>query len=169
MSPSIIIDGVRIVGKPDQTILDAALQAGVDIPTLCYHKDLSPTGNCRMCVVEVKGSRLLQAACVTPISDGMEVTTDSQRVMASRRLSLQLMLANHTANCSTCDVSGNCELQDLAYEYQVDAPAWGSKGRRYRVDSDPNPFIRVDLNKCILCRRCVLACVEIKVDRKSVV
>ena len=83
--------------------------------------------------------------------------------MRDRKLTLEFMLANHSPNCATCDVSGECELQDLAYEYQVDAPAWGSKGTRYKVDSDPNPFIRVDMNKCILCRRCVEACAEIQV------
>jgi NADH dehydrogenase/NADH:ubiquinone oxidoreductase subunit G len=127
----------------------------IEIPTLCYHKDLSPTGNCRMCVVEVKGNRFLQAACVTQIANGMEIFTHSDKVIQSRKQSLEFMLANHPAFCSTCDVSGECEVQDLAYDYQVDPPVWGFKGTRYVADSDPNPFIRVDLNKCILCRRCV--------------
>lgn len=163
MTINICIDGIRIQAQDGQTILQAAREHGLRIPTLCYHKDLSPSGNCRMCVVEVQGQRGLQAACVTPVSDGMQIETRSEKAMKSRKLSLELMLANHPLDCLTCDVNGECELQDLAYEYQVEVPAWGGKGTRYSVDSDPNPFIRVDFNKCILCRRCVLACAEIQV------
>jgi predicted molibdopterin-dependent oxidoreductase YjgC len=162
MSINIILDGKEIEGQVGQTILQVAKENGIRIPTLCYYKDLSPTGNCRICVVEIKGNRVLQAACVTPISKGMEIQTNSDKVIHDRKLTLRLMLANHTANCSYCDVSGECELQDLVYEYEVDAPAWGTKGTRYQVDSDPNPYIHVDFNKCILCRRCVQACAEIQ-------
>jgi predicted molibdopterin-dependent oxidoreductase YjgC len=160
---NLIINGQNITAEPGQTILDAARQNGFDIPTLCYHKDLSPTGSCRMCMVEVKGGRTLQAACVTPVGEGMEIQTHTEKVLRSRKLTLELLLANHPQDCLTCDVSGECELQDLAYEYQVVAPAWGAKGTRYPADSDPNPFIRVDMNRCILCRRCVQACAEIQV------
>jgi predicted molibdopterin-dependent oxidoreductase YjgC len=92
----------------------------------------------------------------------MQVFTQSERVVKSRRKTLELMLANHPQDCLTCDASGACELQDLAYDYNVEVPTWGSKGTRYPVDSDPNPFVRVDMNKCILCRRCVLACEEVQ-------
>jgi len=163
MTMNITLNGKKIEAEPNQTVLEVARQHGVDIPTLCYHKDLSPTGNCRMCMVEVKGSRFLQAACVTNIWDGMEIQTHSEKAVKSRKMSLELMLANHPQDCITCDVSGECELQDLAYEYQVNVPKWGAKGTRYAVDSDPNPFVRVDMNRCILCRRCVLACGEIQV------
>jgi formate dehydrogenase alpha subunit len=163
MSIHITINGQTIEAREGQTILEAARENRIPIPTLCYHKDLSPTGSCRICVVEVKGARFLQAACVTKVAEGMEINTQSEKVIASRRLSLELMLSNHPQDCLTCDVSGECELQDLAYEYQVRAPAWGAKGTRYPVDSDPNPFIRVDMNRCILCRRCVQACAEIQV------
>ena len=151
------------IAHENQTILQAAYDHGVEIPTLCYHKDLSPTGNCRMCVVEVKGGRFLQAACVTPVWEGMEIQTHSEKIAKDRKLTLELMLANHPQDCITCDVSGECELQDLAYEYKVSIPEWGSKGTRYLANSDPNPFIRVDMNRCILCRRCVSACAEIQV------
>lgn len=163
MAVTLIIDGETFQSEEGQTILDAARRHGVRIPTLCYHKDLSPTGNCRMCVVEVAGSRSLQAACTTQIWNGMEIKTASEKVLASRKLSLELLLANHPQDCITCDVSGECELQDLAYEYKITIPTWGSKGGRYSSDSDPNPFIRVDMNRCILCRRCVQACGEIQV------
>jgi predicted molibdopterin-dependent oxidoreductase YjgC len=158
----IIIDNKPIEAQPGQTILEAAREHGIHIPTLCYHRDLTPTGNCRICVVEVKGGRFLQAACVTTVSEGMEISTNSMRAVNSRRKTLELMLANHPQDCLTCDASGSCELQDLAYDYKVEVPAWGSKGGRYVVDSDPNPFVRVDMNRCILCRRCVLACEEVQ-------
>jgi len=159
---TIKINGRTIEALPGQTILQAARQNQITIPTLCYHKDLTPTGNCRICVVEVKGSRFLQAACVTTVWEGMEIETDSPRAHSARRSTLELMLANHPSDCLVCDASGSCELQDLAYDYQVKVPVWGSQGRRYPVDADPNPFIRVDMNRCILCRRCVLACEEIQ-------
>ncbi|MGQ9832612.1 MAG: formate dehydrogenase subunit alpha [Candidatus Villigracilaceae bacterium] len=162
MTIHIILNGQAVEAQEGQTILEVAQQNRIHIPTLCYHKDLSPTGNCRICVVEVKNNRLLQTACTTRVANGMEVETNSEKVLASRKLSLQLMLANHPQDCLTCDASGECELQDLAYEYQVQPPAWGQNGTRFVPDSDPNPFIRVDMNKCILCRRCVQACAEIQ-------
>ncbi len=159
---NIKIDGKEIQAEPGKTILQVAKEHDARIPTLCYHKDLNPTGNCRMCIVEVKGGRFLQAACVTPVWEGMEIETSSEKVMKDRKLTLELMLANHPVDCMTCDVAGECELQDLAYEYKAQIPTWGAKGTRYKVDSDPNPFIRVDMNKCILCRRCESACAEIQ-------
>ncbi len=163
MSINITLDGSKIEAQPGQTILQVAKEHGIRIPTLCYHKDLMPSGNCRMCVVEIKGSRLLQAACVTPVGKDMEILTNSEKVIGDRKLTLGLMFANHTAYCSACDVSNACEVQELAYEYGVNAPAWGFKGTRYKVDSDPSPYIHMDLNKCVLCRRCVQACAEIQV------
>ncbi|MBN2550970.1 MAG: formate dehydrogenase subunit alpha [Anaerolineales bacterium] len=162
MTVNLTIDGVTIEAQEGQTILDAAREHGIHIPTLCYHRDLTPTGNCRICVVDIIGQRFLQAACVAAVGEGMEVKTNSARVVKSRRKTLEMMLANHPPDCLVCDSSGACELQDLAYEYQVRVPEWGSKGTRYPVDSDPNPFVRVDFNKCILCRRCVQACEEIQ-------
>ncbi len=156
------INGKAISSEAGKTVLQVAKEHKVHIPTLCYHKDLNPTGNCRMCIVEVKGWRALPAACVTPIWEGMEIETSSEKVMKDRKLTLELMLANHPVDCMTCDAAGECELQDLAYEYKAQIPAWGAKGTRYPVDSDPNPFIRVDMNKCILCRRCESACAEIQ-------
>src|SRR3990172_8575193 len=163
MTINLKINGQKIEAQNGQTILDVARSHGLDIPTLCYHKDLSPTGNCRMCMVEVKGGRFLSAACVTSVWEGMEIQTHSEKVVKDRKLTLEMMLANHPQDCITCDVSGECGLQDLAYEYKVEVPSWGAKGTRYPVNSDPNPFIRVDMNKCILCRRCVLACAEVQV------
>jgi len=162
MTVRLSIDGKMIDAPEGARLLDVARQYGLVIPTLCYHRDLTPSGNCRICVVEVQGQRFLQAACVTNVWEGMLVQTKSERVHRSRRLTLELMLANHPQDCLVCDSSGSCELQDLAYDYQVEVPKWGSKGTRYKMDSDPNPFVRVDFNKCILCRRCVLACEEVQ-------
>lgn len=163
MTVNISINGKNYNVEQGLSILESARENGITIPTLCFHKDLSPTGNCRMCVVDVKNSRFLQAACVTQVAEGMIIETESEKVIKSRRLSLQLMLANHPQDCITCEASGECELQDLAYDYKVEVPSWGSKGTRYPVNIDPNPFIRVDMNRCILCRRCVQACAEIQV------
>lgn len=162
MTINITIDSRKIQVQEGQTILTAANEHGIRIPTLCYHRDLSPSGNCRICVVEVANSRFLQTACTTKVWEGMEIRTASDKVIQSRKTTLELMLANHPQDCLTCDASGECELQDLAYEYQVTVPTWGAKGGRFPVDSDPNPFIRVDMNRCILCRRCVTACAEIQ-------
>jgi predicted molibdopterin-dependent oxidoreductase YjgC len=159
---NLTIDGKGVEAYEGQTVLQAARAAAIRVPTLCYHRDLTPTGNCRICVVEIQNQRLLQAACVFPVSDGMVVSTQSERVIDSRRKTLELMLANHPQSELTCDASGSCDLYDIAHEYQVRVPAWGSNGTRYVVDSDPNPFVRVDFNKCIMCRRCVLACAEIQ-------
>jgi formate dehydrogenase major subunit/formate dehydrogenase alpha subunit len=163
MSVNLTINGQKIQADAGQTILAVARENGIRVPTLCHHRDLSPSGNCRMCVVDVKGSRFLQAACVTTVADGMEVDTQSARAVKSRKLSLELMLANHTPNCAYCDISNDCELQTLIFEYEVETPRYGLKDTRYKIDSDPNPFIHVDFNKCIMCRRCVQACAEIQV------
>lgn len=163
MAVHIKLNGKPIDAEQGQTILQVAQQHGYEIPTLCYHKDLNPTGNCRMCVVEVKGGRFLQAACVTPVWEGMDIETHSPKVVANRKLTLEMMLANHPMDCISCEATGHCELQDRAYEYQAAFPEFGQKNHRVAIDSDPNPFIRVDMNRCILCRRCVSACAEIQV------
>jgi len=162
MTIKITINEKTIDAQIGQTLLETARNNAINIPTLCYHRDLTPDGNCRICVVEVKGQRFLQAACVTNVWNGMEVWTDSKRVLNARRTTLEMMLAHHPQDCLVCEANATCELQDLAYDYQVKIPDWGSKGTRYVIDSDPNPFIRVDFNKCILCRRCILACEEIQ-------
>jgi formate dehydrogenase major subunit/formate dehydrogenase alpha subunit len=162
MTIKLTIDGKSVEAESGQSILDVAQKNGLYIPTLCYHRDLTPTGNCRICVVDVAKQRFLQAACATKVYDGMVIETHNDRVIQSRRSVLSWMLANHPQECLVCDASGSCELQDLAYDYQVEVPEWGSKGTRYIVNSDPNPFVRVDFNKCILCRRCVLACAEVQ-------
>jgi len=157
---NITINDRKLSTQAGGTILGAARQAGIKIPTLCDHPALAPIGACRMCLVEVKGQRALQTACTFPITEGMEVQTHSPKVMDARRFVLELLLSDHPLDCMTCDSTGACELQDLMYEYGVKETRFPGEQHMYPV-ADPNPFIQRDYNKCILCRRCVRACQEI--------
>ena len=155
---TIKINGVEVSAPAGSTILEAARYAGIEIPTLCYLKDINEIGACRMCVVEVKGARSLVAACVYPINPGMEVFTNSPAVQQSRKKTLQLLLSNHDRSCLSCVRSGNCELQTLCKELGVDDDGYydGYKPH-YELDTSAAHMVR-DNNKCILCRRCVAAC-----------
>ena len=139
------------------TILDAAREAGIKIPTLCYLKDVNEIGACRMCLVEIKGARALQAACVYPVSEGMEVYTNTPKVRAARRNTLELILSNHEKKCLTCIRNRNCELQTLADELGVDGLRYEGENIPYELDNTSTSLVR-DNNKCVLCRRCVSAC-----------
>ncbi|MDI9480838.1 MAG: molybdopterin-dependent oxidoreductase, partial [Bacillota bacterium] len=141
------------------TILQAAEMVGIDIPRLCHDPDLKPMGSCRLCVVEVKGNRLLPASCVTPVTEGMEVQTESPAVVEARRTILELLVANHPLDCMTCDKLGDCRLADYCYRYNVKESVFTGEQHHYDID-DSNPFIIRDLNKCILCGACVRACEE---------
>ena len=140
------------------TILEAARYAGIEIPTLCYLKDINQIGACRMCMVEVKGARSLVAACVFPVNEGMEIFTNTERVRHSRKLTLELILSNHDRKCLSCVRSGNCELQKLCKEFGVDVEdRYDGEMVRYNFDDSAAHMVR-DNNKCILCRRCIAAC-----------
>ena len=143
------------------TILEAARAAGIEIPTLCYLKDVSQTGSCRMCLVEVKGGRALQAACVYPVSEGLEVYTNTPKVRDARKITLELILSNHERKCLTCVRSRNCELQTLADELGVTEISYEGIRNEYPID-DLSPSIVRDNNKCVLCRRCVNMCKNIQ-------
>ena len=162
MAVTLTINGVRVSAPENSTILEAARLAGIRIPTLCHHPDLSNVGACRMCVVSVEKARGLQTACTTPVSEGMVVDTESKDARATRRFVLEMLLGDHPNDCMRCEVNGDCELQDLVYEYDVPWPEHGGVHHAYPVDPDPNPFIFIDRNKCILCGRCVRACAEIQ-------
>lgn len=144
----------------DYTILKAAEEHGIHIPTLCYHERLTITGACRMCVVEVKGARKLMAACATPVNDGMEVFTESEKTVEARREVLRLLIANHDLRCLTCERNGDCRLQDYCYRYKVEDTPYKGEVRDYPIDTD-NPFFIRDYSKCIRCGRCVTICAEI--------
>ena len=139
------------------TILDATREAGIKIPTLCYLKDVNEIGACRMCLVEIKGARALQAACVYPVSEGLEIYTNSPKVREARRDTLELILSNHDKKCLTCIRNRNCELQTLAEELGVDGLRFEGENPRYELDNTSTSIVR-DNNKCVLCRRCVSAC-----------
>ena len=142
------------------SVLKAAAQAGIILPTLCNHSDLTPYGGCRLCNVEVKGARMPLAACTLPASEGMEVTTHNAELEDSRKSVLELLLSNYYDE--KVQSNGENDLIRLARHYQVDIDKYARKTPRYEIDSDPNPVIFVDLNKCILCSRCVRACAEIQ-------
>ena len=153
------INGIAVSVPAGSTILEAARQAGIKIPTLCYLKDINAIGACRVCVVEVKGARSLVAACVFPVSEGMEVTTNSPKVMNSRKTTLELLLSDHKKECLSCVRNKSCELQALSLEYGCDENKYKGMTSDYPID-DTTPYLVRDNNKCILCRRCVAACKE---------
>jgi len=139
------------------TILDAARDANVHIPTLCYLKDINQIGACRMCLVEIKGARALQAACVYPVSEGLEIYTNTEKVRKARKATLELILSNHEKKCLTCPRNRNCELQQLSDELGIDELRYEGENIPYELDCGSTSLVR-DNNKCILCRRCVAAC-----------
>lgn len=151
------IDGIQIEVPKGTTVLEAARSANIQIPTLCYLKGINEIGACRMCLVEVKGARNLQASCVYPVADGMEVRTNTKKVREARKVNLELILSNHDRKCLTCVRNENCELQALSKQLGVDDIRYDGERIDYAVD-ELSPSIVRDPNKCILCRRCVAAC-----------
>lgn len=154
---NLTIDGLKVSVPRGSTILQAAKEVGIDIPTLCYHPDQSIKANCRVCVCEVEGNRLLQAACSTPVTEGMVVKTRTPKVIEARRTILELILSNHPQDCLNCLRNQNCELQTLAEEYFIRDNPFELKTRGYELDTSTPSIVR-DQNKCIVCRRCVEAC-----------
>ncbi len=158
------INGQEVTVEKGTTILEAARQAGTYIPTLCYHPWLPLEEACRICVVEeVRGDwSSLAAACVYPVRSGMVIETDSPKVLEARRTIMDLLLSDHPNDCMTCYATGECELQDLAHLCAVKATKYAGARHQREVDSDPNPNLHIDMNKCILCRRCIRACHDIQ-------
>ena len=155
---NIMINGVAVAAPKGSTILEAARLANIEIPTLCFLKEINEIGACRMCVVEVKGARSLVAACVYPINEGMEVWTNTPKVLDSRKKTLQLILSNHDKKCLSCVRSGHCELQQMCRELGVDDENfYEGENIEYEVDYSAAHMLR-DNNKCVLCRRCVAVC-----------
>ena len=152
------INGMPLSVPADYTILQAAKSAGIDIPTLCYLKDLNEIGACRMCVVEVKGARSLVAACVYPVNEGMEVYTNTPKVIESRKMTLEMLLSVHNKSCLTCKRSNNCELQTLCQELGVEDSTSYEGAMPDSIYDDSTYHLVRDNSKCILCRRCVAAC-----------
>ena len=151
------INGQAVSVPEGTTVLDAAKKAGIKIPTLCYLRDINAIGACRVCVVEVKGARSLVASCVYPVAEGMEVVTNSKRVLDSRKTTVELILSDHKKECLSCVRNGNCELQTLSEELRCDAKRYEGSTNSYPLDTS-TPYIVRDNEKCVLCRRCVAAC-----------
>jgi len=157
---TVTVNGSQLTGREGMTILEVALENGIDIPTLCYIPELSPTGACRMCVVEVEGSRTLVGSCHTPITEGMVIYTHSPKVLETRKVIVELLLASHCGSCFMCEKANICELRKIAAELEVGLPRFQVKRRYYPVE-DVSPYIVRDLSKCILCRKCIRVCNEI--------
>ena len=157
---NVTIDGVKVSVPAGTTVLEAARQANIHIPTLCFLKDINEIGACRMCVVDV-GARALAAACVMPVSEGMVVKTNTPAVRAARKSVLELILSNHKRECLSCVRSQNCELQKLAKELGADENHYCGSNIEYPLD-EVSPSIVRDPNKCILCRRCLAACRQVQ-------
>lgn len=184
---SISINGNQLAFEAGETLLAVARRSSIDIPTLCHLKGTTPTGACRICVVEVEKARTLMAACATPAEPGMVVRTESPKVIAARKQIIQLMLSSGNHNCAVrgsddaewtafqlkvrteddshelCPAWGDCRLQDLAYRYQVSGEGFPATPTQYPMET-VNPFIVRDFSRCIACGRCVQACNEVQVN-----
>lgn len=158
---NITIDTRKIQVPKSYTVLEAARFANIAIPTLCFLKDINEIGACRMCVVEIKGARSLQAACVYPVSEGLEINTQTPAVREARKVTLELILSNHDRKCLTCVRSRNCELQKLAEELNIKDVRFEGEAQRHPLDNFSPSIVR-DPNKCVLCRRCVNMCKNIQ-------
>lgn len=151
------IDGIQVEVPDDYTVLDAAREAHVNIPTLCFLKDINEIGACRMCLVEVKGNAALQAACVLPVSEGMEIETNTNKVRQTRKTILELILSNHDRECLMCARNRTCELQRMAEEFGIRGITYDGERLRHPLDLHSPSVVR-DPNKCVLCKRCVSVC-----------
>ena len=160
MEPNMInltIDNIPVTVPEGTTVLEAARAAGIRIPSLCYLKDVNEIGACRICVVEVKGARSLMASCVYPVSEGMEVKTNTPKVRHSRQLTLELILSNHRMDCLTCSRNALCELRQLAADLGIDAVRYANDQLPPQLETTALHLVR-DNSKCVLCRRCVAVC-----------
>lgn len=161
MSVAIEIDGKGLLVEPGMNLLEAALQNGIYIPHLCHHPDLPDIGSCRLCIVEVEGEEGVQPACKLTVREGMKVTTNSPRIAAQRKLAMELLLAAHPEDCSTCPKYGRCELQTLIQYMGVSATRMHTRIKGF-AQNDKNPLLIHDMNRCVLCGRCVRACGDLR-------
>ncbi|MBK6876745.1 MAG: iron hydrogenase small subunit [Ignavibacteria bacterium] len=159
---SVELNGEKMSVPMGKTILEICRENNIHIPTLCYHDDLCVAGNCRMCVVEVEGMRTLQAACAFPVTSPIKIKTFSNKVRKARKHILDLLLSEHYGECYSCVRNNNCELQSLAKEYGVDSYEFGHVSEsRFEIDKSSYAVVR-DMDKCILCRRCVRTCIDLQ-------
>lgn len=158
---SLTINGLAVTVPEGTTILEAARSADIAIPTLCHHPKLTPYGGCRLCIVEVRGIARPVTSCTTPVAQDMEVTTTSTSIEKMRKTILELILSDHPNDCMFCERAGDCTLQELAYLYNVRDNRFEGERRTY-TKKDQNPFIQRDMEKCILCGKCVRVCDEVQ-------
>jgi len=158
---NISVDEVKLKVPSNLTVIQAAVQAGVNIPKLCYHPDLIATGNCGICVVEVKGQKGLKRACVTPVNEGMEIITYSKEIDNARKTVLELILSNHPNDCLNCIKNQKCELQDLANKMNVTVPMY-EKIIEPKQKDESSLSVHRDPEKCILCGRCLSVCQQVQ-------
>ena len=146
---ALTINSAPVSGRAGMTILEVARENGIDIPTLCYLEDYSPVGACRLCVVEVEGSRTLVGSCHTPVTEGMVIHTHSPKVLEARRILVELMLASHPDSCLVCDEANRCELRKIAADLDIGLPRFRTRKHYFPVE-DENSYIIRDMTKCIL-------------------
>ncbi|XGV97913.1 MAG: bidirectional hydrogenase complex protein HoxU [Leptolyngbya sp. BL-A-14] len=158
---TLTIDDRPISAREEETVLDAAREAGIHIPTLCYLEGVSKVGACRLCLVEVTGSSKLQAACVTKVAEGMDIKTNTERLQAYRRMIVEMLFAEGNHVCSVCVANGHCELQNLAIEMEMDHVRLAYQFPSRTVDLSHDRF-GVDHNRCVLCTRCIRVCDELE-------
>ena len=158
---NLTIDGKQVSAQEGTSVLEAARSIGIDIPTLCFLKDINEVGDCRMCIVEIEGRRGFSTSCITKVEEGMVVKTNTKEVNEARRTVLDLILSNHHRDCLTCIRNGNCELQTLAQKFNIQNIEYEGEKIDYAID-DKSPSIVRDSNKCILCRRCVATCKKVQ-------
>jgi NADH-quinone oxidoreductase subunit G len=160
MSATITVNGRPVEINGEKNLLEVVRKAGIDLPTFCYHSELSAYGACRQCLVETAEGRIL-ASCSTPPTPGMVINTHSPRVQKIRRIALELLLANHDRECTTCEKSGSCKLQDLAHRYKIDTVRFGHRDEKSPLDLSSPSIVR-NPNRCILCGDCVRMCQEVQ-------
>ena len=158
---TLTIDGKAVSAREGATVLEAASDAGIKLPTLCHLNGVYDAGACRLCLVEVAGVSKLLAACVTKVAEGMVVTTNSERLARYRRMTLELLFAERNHVCGVCVANGHCELQTLAYSQGMDHVRYDYQFPKWEVDMT-HPLFGMDHNRCILCTRCVRVCWNIE-------
>jgi len=158
---TLTIDGKEVSADENATILEAATDAGINIPTLCHLEGVYDVGACRLCLVEVTGVTKLLPACTTRVAEGMQIKTQSDRLRKYRRMTLELLFAERNHVCSVCVANGHCELQSLAYNQGMDHVRYDYCFPRWEVDNT-HPLFGMDHNRCILCARCVRVCWHIE-------
>jgi bidirectional [NiFe] hydrogenase diaphorase subunit len=158
---TLVLDGKPVSAREEETVLDLCREHGVKLPTLCHLEGLSEVGACRLCLVEVKGSPRLHAACVTRAEEGMEISTDTERLRRYRRQILELLFAERNHVCAICVVNGHCELQEVAAQVGLDHVRYAYRHPATELDASHPRFV-LDHGRCILCTRCVRVCDEIE-------